>query len=189
MERNRASLEPNSSSLMRSTSKPMVSGMRGGPVRPEAPSVQSPLGAGILPVEHTIRRWRVGTAQHASETSCGRTTGCYDAIPIRGRENKVRARLGDGAVPRVQNGLTRRHVKFKFPIGQRRHARVGNGEVGDETGLPRMCHRQRRCGRGRMSCGADGESEDGNHQCRHGYVKRCAAALHANFLSGHSSRH
>lgn len=80
-------------------------------------SVQSPLGAGILPVEHTIRRWRVGTAQHASETSCGRTTGCYDAIPIRGRENKVRAGLGDGAVPRVQNGLTRRHVKFKLPIG------------------------------------------------------------------------
>ena len=28
-------------------------------------SAQSPLGA-ILPVEQTIRRWRVGTGQHAS---------------------------------------------------------------------------------------------------------------------------
>ena len=34
-------------------------------------SAQSPLGARILPVEHTIRRWRVGPAQHASETTCG----------------------------------------------------------------------------------------------------------------------
>ena len=34
-------------------------------------SAQSPLGAKILPVEHTIRRWRVGTGQHASETTCG----------------------------------------------------------------------------------------------------------------------
>lgn len=29
-------------------------------------SAQSPLGAKILPVEQTIRRWRVGTGQHAS---------------------------------------------------------------------------------------------------------------------------
>jgi hypothetical protein len=29
-------------------------------------SAQSPLGAKILPVEHTIRRWRVKTGQHAS---------------------------------------------------------------------------------------------------------------------------
>ena len=29
------------------------------------------LGAKILPVEHTIRRWRVGTGQHASQTTCG----------------------------------------------------------------------------------------------------------------------
>jgi hypothetical protein len=34
-------------------------------------SAQSPLGAKILPVEHTIHRRRVGTAQHASETTCG----------------------------------------------------------------------------------------------------------------------
>ena len=30
------------------------------------PQSQSPLGAKILPVEKTIRRWRVGTGQHAS---------------------------------------------------------------------------------------------------------------------------
>jgi hypothetical protein len=29
-------------------------------------NAQSPLNARILPVEHTIRRWRVGTGQHAS---------------------------------------------------------------------------------------------------------------------------
>lgn len=34
-------------------------------------SAQSPLGATILPVEHAIRRWRVGTAQHASQATCG----------------------------------------------------------------------------------------------------------------------
>jgi hypothetical protein len=33
--------------------------------------VQLPLGAEILPVEHTIRRWRVGAGQHASETTGG----------------------------------------------------------------------------------------------------------------------
>lgn len=40
-----------------------------------------------------------------------------------------------------------------------------------------------------MSYGGDGESEDGNHQCRHGYVKRCAPALHVIVQSGHSSQH
>ena len=33
---------------------------------PSSLSPQSPLGAKILPVEQTIRRWRVGTGKHAS---------------------------------------------------------------------------------------------------------------------------
>jgi len=52
-----------------------------------------------------------------------------------------------------------------------------------------VCHRQRRRGRSRMSYGGDGESEDGNYQCRHGYVKRCAPALHVIVQSDHSSQH
>jgi hypothetical protein len=38
---------------------------------PSSLSAQSPLGAQILPVEHTIRRWRVGTAQHTPHTTGG----------------------------------------------------------------------------------------------------------------------
>ena len=34
-----------------------------------------------------------------------------------------------------------------------------------------------------------GESEDGNYQCRHGYVKCCAQRLHVIVRSGHSSQH
>jgi hypothetical protein len=52
-----------------------------------------------------------------------------------------------------------------------------------------MIHRQRRRGRSRMSCGGDSESEGGSHQRRHGYVKRCAPALHNIAQSGHSSQH
>ena len=40
-----------------------------------------------------------------------------------------------------------------------------------------------------MSYGIAGESEDGNDQCRHDYVKRCAPALHVIVQSGHSSQH
>ena len=61
--------------------------------------------------------------------------------------------------------------------------------MSDETGLPRMFHRQRRRGCSRMSCGGDGESEDGGHQCRQGYVKRCAPALLVIVQAGHGSQH
>ena len=80
-------------------------------------SAQSPLGAKILPVEHTIRRWRVGTGQHAPHTTGGRTTGCNAAIPIRGGDHKVSTRLRKGAIPRVRDRLSHRHVEFKLPIG------------------------------------------------------------------------
>ncbi len=65
----------------------------------------------------------------------------------------MRARLGKGAIPRVRDTLSHRHVEFELPIGERRDARIGDGEAGDETGLPRMFHRQRRRGRSRMSYG------------------------------------
>lgn len=38
-----------------------------------------------------------------------------------------------------------------------------------------------------MSYGADGQSDDCNHQCRHGYVKRWAPALHVIIQSGHGA--
>src|ERR1700758_2562202 len=116
-------------------------------------SAQSPLGAEILPVEHTIRRWRVGTGQHTPHSTGGGTTGCNAAIPIRGGDHKVSTRLRKGAIPRVRDTLSRRQVECEPPIGELRHARVGNGEVGDETGLPRMFHRQRRRGGSSMSYG------------------------------------
>src|SRR5882757_6742891 len=109
----------------------------GGRRRGRTPTHKSLLGATVLPVEHTIRRWRVEAGQHASQTTCGRTARRNDAIPIRGGENIVRAVLRKGATPRMRDGFTRRQVEFEPPISHRRCARVDDGEEGDETVLPR----------------------------------------------------